>query len=153
MVSIRQSVSFATMDQVESFHNTLTEREQECMDVVTCKSHYPTLLCIVKGFHSVRTHFCKLELFGADIIRCFFCWIVDDVLKLINKTKFQRNDYVFVAHSGSAYDSQFIYRSAHDFFGSKNVKVLLHMNRMIELRILIHTGSRLSSIYFKDSQL
>ena len=69
----------------------------------------------------------------------------------MNKTKFQRNDYVFVAHNGSAYDLQFIYRSTHDFFGSKNVKVLLHMNRMIESRIQVHRGSRLSSIYFKDS--
>ena len=31
------------------------------------------------------------------------------------------------------------------------MKVLLHMNRMIELCIQVHTGSRLSSIYFKDS--
>ena len=82
---------------------------------------------------------------------CSFRWIVDDVLKPTKKTKFQRNDYVFVAHNGSAYDSQFIYRSAHDFFGSKNVKVLLHMNRMIEFRIQVHTGSRLSLINFKDS--
>ena len=81
----------------------------------------------------------------------FFRWIVDDVLKPMNKTKFQRNDYVFVAHNGSAYDSQFIYCIAHDFFGSKNVKVLLHMNRMIELCIQVHTGSQLSLIYFKDS--
>ena len=129
------------MDQVESFRNTLTEREQECMDVVTCKSHHPTLLCVVNGSHSIRKHFCELESSGADIIMCFFHWIVDNVLKPMNKTKFQRNDYVFVAHNGSAYDSQFIYDSAHDFFGSKNVKVLLHMNRMIELHIQVHTGS------------
>ena len=31
------------------------------------------------------------------------------------------------------------------------MNVLLHMNRMIELRIQIHTGFRMSSIFFKDS--
>ena len=38
-----------------------------------------------------------------------------DVLKPTNSKKGQKNDYVFVAHNGSAYDSQFIYRNAHDF--------------------------------------
>ena len=51
-----------------------------------------------------------------------------------------------MAHNGSAYNTQFIYKFANDFFGNKNVKVLLHMYRMIEL-----TGFRLSSIYFIDS--
>ena len=36
-------------------------------------------------------------------------------------------------------------------FGSNNVSVLLHMNRMIELKIQIATGSRLSTMVFKDS--
>ena len=94
--------------------------------------------------------FCELELHGDDVVRCFFWWIVDDVLKPTNKVKTQKNDYVFVAHNGSAYDSQFIYCGAHNFFGSKNVHVLLHMNRMIELRIQLNTGFRLSFIYFKD---
>ena len=31
------------------------------------------------------------------------------------------------------------------------MNVLLHMNRMIELRIQIHTGFRMFSIFFKDS--
>ena len=115
-----------------------------------CKSHQPTLLCVVNGAHSIRKHFCELEL-NNDPIESFFRWVVDDVVKPTNSSKAERNDYVFVAHNGSAYDTQFIYRSAHDFFGTKNVKVLLHMNRMIELRIQIHTGFRLSTIYFKDS--
>ena len=59
MVSIQQSVSFAIMDQVESFCNTLTEHEQECMDVVTCKSL--TLLCVVNGSHSIRKLFSNLN--------------------------------------------------------------------------------------------
>ena len=52
----------------------------------------------------------------------------------------QKNDYVFVAHNGSAYDSQFIYKNAHDFFGSRNIQVLMHNNRMIELKIQVNTG-------------
>ena len=31
------------------------------------------------------------------------------------------------------------------------MKVLLHMNRMIELRVQVHTDVRVLSIYFKDS--
>ena len=73
------------------------------------------------------------------------------MLKPTNLDRQQKNDYVFVAHNGSAYDSQFIYQSAHDFFGSKNVNLLIHNNRMIELQIQIHTKFRLSTVYFKDS--
>ena len=50
--------------------------------------------------------------------------------------------------NGSAYDTHFIYKSAHEFFGARNVKVLLHISRMIELRIQIYTGFRMSSIFF-----
>ena len=38
------------------------------MDVVTCKSHEPMLLCVINGSHSVPKHFCKLELHGDDVI-------------------------------------------------------------------------------------
>ena len=69
----------------------------------------------------------------------------------MNCRKGQKNDYVFVAHNGSAYDSQFIYKNAHDFFGSRNVQVLMHNNRMIELKIQVNTGFRMSAVYFKDS--
>ena len=34
-------------------------------------------------------------------------------------------------------------------FGHKNVNVLLHMNRMIELRIQIHTGFQVSSVFLR----
>ena len=63
----------------------------------------------------------------------------------------QKNDYISVAHNGSAYDSQFIYKNAQDFFGSRNVQVLMHNNRMIELKIQVNTGFRMSAVYFKDS--
>ena len=56
-----------------------------------------------------------------------------------------------MAHNGSAYDTQFIYKFAHEFFGARKVKVLLPMNRMIELNIQIRTGFRMSLIFFKDS--
>ena len=77
----------------------------------------------------------------------FFKWMVDDVLKPTNLDRQQKNDYVSIAHNGSAYDSQFVYQSAHDFFGSKHVNVLIHNNRMIELRRQIHTKFRLSTVY------
>ena len=56
----------------------------------------------------------------------------------MNGRKGQKNDYVFVAHNGSAYDSQFIYKNAHNFFGSRNVQVLMHNHRMIELKIQVN---------------
>ena len=56
-----------------------------------------------------------------------------------------------MAHNGSAYDAQFVYRNAHDFFGSKNVNVLIHNNRMIELKLQVNTGFRMTMVYFKDS--
>ena len=119
------------------------------MEVTVSKSHQPTLLCVVNGSQSLKRHFCETEV--KDVIMSFFKWMVDDVLKPTNLDRQQKNDYVFVAHNGSAYDSQFVYQSAHDFFGSKNVNVLIHNNRMIELRIQIHTKFRLSTVYFKDS--
>ena len=92
-----------------------------------------------------------MTLNGGDLIASFFRWIVDDVVKPTNSNKNEKNDYVFVAHNRSAYNTQFIYKGAHNFFGYRNVNVLLHMNRMIELRIQIHTGFRLSSVFFRDS--
>ena len=80
-----------------------------------------------------------------------FFWVVSDVLKPTNLKKDQKNDYVFVAHNGSTYDSQFKYRSTHGFFGSRNVNVLIHNNRMIELKVQVHTGFRMAMVYFKDS--
>ena len=73
-----------------------------------------------------------------------------EILKPMNCRKGQKNDYVFVTHNGSAYYSQFIYKNAHDFFGSRNVQVLTH-NNMIELKIQVNTGFRMSAVYFKDS--
>ena len=81
----------------------------------------------------------------------FFKWIVDEIVKQTNLSKDQNNDYVFVAHNGSAYDAQFVYRNVHDFFGSKNVNVLIHTKRMIELKLQVNTGFGMTIVYFKDS--
>ena len=37
------------------------------------------------------------------------------------------------------------------FFGSKNVNVLIHNNRMIALKLQVNTGFRMMMVYFKDS--
>ena len=132
---LRKARSFDVLQEVEEFKTTLNEKELKCMEVVTCKSHQPMLLCVVNGAHTVKKHFCETE--HPNVIKSFFHWLIQDVLKPTNATHSQWNDYVFVAHNGSVYDSQFIYRNAHGFFGSNNVKVLLHMNRMIELRVQI----------------
>ena len=72
-------------------------------------------------------------------------------MKKTNAFRGERNDYIFVAHGASGYDTQFVYQAAYDMFGSNNVSVLLHMNRMMELKIQIATGSKLSTMVFKDS--
>ena len=78
---------------------------------------------------------------------------VDDQVTKMNKLKgiTEITLNVFVAHNGSAYDSQFIYKHAHEYFGSRNVQVLMHNNRMIELMLQVNMGFRLATVYFKDS--
>ena len=137
------------MSEAETLKLTLTKKQLDCMEVVKCRSHQSTLVCVVNGGQKVCRHFCKT--IDANVMISFFKWMVDDVVKPTNVHRDQKNDYVFVAHNGSAYDSQFVYRNAHMFFGSKNVNVLLHNNRMIELKVQVNTGFRMSMIYFKDS--
>ena len=149
-VMVKKSVTL--LPGVGSLHNLkekLTERELNCMEVVRCKSHQPTLLCVVNSMQSVKRHFCESQC--DNVITNFFSWIVTEILKPMNCGRNQKNDYLFVAHNGSAYDSQFIYKNAHDFFGSRNVQVLMHNNRMIELKIQVNTGFRMLAVYFKDS--
>ena len=137
--------------EVNEFRDSLSKDESKFLTVSKCQSHQPMLLCVVNELHSVKRDFCERDLNSGDPIASFFRWIVDDVVKPMNSNKNKKNDYVFVAHNGSLYDTQYIYKGAHNFFGYRNVNVLLHMNRMIELRIQIHTGFRLSSVFFKDS--
>ena len=133
MLQLCNSQMCDDMEEVNKFKNTLTQEQQDCMEVLKCRSYQPTLLCVVNGAQSIKKHFCKTV--DSDVVNAFFKWMVDDVLKPTNVQREQKNDYVFVAHNGSAYDSQFIYRNAHDFFCRKNVNVLIHNNRMTELKI------------------
>ena len=148
---LRKTFFVSSQSEVDEFKLNLTPRELCLLNVSKCQSHQPTLLCIVNESGSVKRDFCERDLHGYDPILSFFRWVVDEVVKPTNSSKNEKNDYVFVAHNGSAYDTQFIYKTAHKLFGHRNVNALLHMNRMIELKIQIHTGFRLSSIFFKDS--
>ena len=71
---------------MEEFRKSLSEDELSMMNVVKCKSHQPTLLCIVNESHSVKKHFCEKEL-GSDPIKEFFGWIIDEVVKPTNSLK------------------------------------------------------------------
>ena len=133
--------------QVNDFRSSLSDEEIDFLVVSKCQSHQPTLLCVINESHSVKRDFCESDLGGKNSIMSFFRWMVDDVVKPMNSLKNEKNDNVFVAHNGSAYDTQFIYKTAHELFGCKNVNVLLHMNRMIELKIQVDTGYRLSSVF------
>ena len=117
---------FNDMNEIEEFKHFLPKHHLDCLEIVKCCSYQPTLLCMVNSCQSLKKHFC--ETFCNDIVTSFFSWVVSDVLKPTNSKKDQKNDYVFVAHNGSAYDSQFMYRSGHSFFGSRNVNVLIHNN-------------------------
>ena len=140
LVTVRKSCILNTLTEIEKFKESLPDEHMNCLEVVKCRSHQPTLLCVVNSSESLKKHFCETN--SRDVIGSFFSWIMTDVLKPTNSKKGQKNDYVFVAHNGSAYDSQFIYRNAHDFFGSRNVNVLIHNNRMLELKIQVNTGFR-----------
>ena len=137
-------------NDLSEYKARLNEEELSLLTVSKCQSHQPTLAGVVNESNSVKRDFCEKDLNGGDPILSFFEWIINDLVKPTNSSKNEKNYYLFVAHNGSAYEMQFIYKMAHKFFGHKNVNVLLHMNRMIELRIQIHTGFRMSSIFFKD---
>ena len=93
------------MAEVDVFKTTLPIKHLDCMEVVRCRSHQPTLLCMVNSSQSFKKHFC--ETLHDNVVASFFAWMVADVLKptnskTTNSKKDQRNDYVFVAHNGSA---------------------------------------------------
>ena len=151
MVTLRRSVIINDAKKVDRLRSKLREEESACMVVNECKGHVPTLLCVVNAIGTLKKHFCEKELRYGDPIRHFLLWCAEDIVKKTNSFRGERNDYVFVAHNASGYDTQFVYQAAYDMFGSNNVSVLLHMNRMIELKIQIAMGSRLSTMVFKDS--
>ena len=62
MVMVRKSVTL--LPGLVNLHNLkekLTERELNCMEVVCCKSHQPTLLCVVNSMQSIKRHFCESQ--------------------------------------------------------------------------------------------
>ena len=67
---LRKARSFDVLQEVEEFKTTLNEKELKCMEVVTCKSHQPTLLYMVNGAHTVKNHFCETE--HPNVIKSFF---------------------------------------------------------------------------------
>ena len=106
---------------MNEYKSKLNDEEKTLLVVSKSQSHQPTLLCVVNESNTVRRDFCKKDLNGCDPILSFFKWVVNDVVKPTNSSRNEKNDYVFVVHNGSAYDTQFVYKMAHKFFGYKNV--------------------------------
>ena len=70
-VTVRKNVTL--LPGLVNLHNLkekLTERELKCMEVAHCKSHQPTLLCVVNLMQSVKRHFCESEC--ENVIMNFF---------------------------------------------------------------------------------
>ena len=70
-VTVRKSVTL--LPGLVNLHNLkekLTERELKCMEVAHCKSHQPTLLCVVNSMQSVKRHFAKASV--TMLLRIFF---------------------------------------------------------------------------------
>ena len=147
-MTVHKTRSFHMLDEVNNFKSTLNEQEKSWFSQLQCQSHQPTLVCVVNESGSVKKDFCEKDLNGHPI-SAFFHWIVNTIVKPTNVSKSDKNHYVFVAHNGSAYDTQFMYPMAHHMFNHTNVQALLHMNRMIELRIQIHTPARVASIFLR----
>ena len=116
-VTLRKSCMFNDMNEIEEFKHSLPKHHLECLEIVKCRSHQPTLLCMVNSAQSLKKHFC--ETFCDDIVTSFFSWVVSDVLKPTNLKKDQKNDYVFVAHNGFAYDSHLCAGAPMVFLGAE----------------------------------
>ena len=65
------------------------------------KSSANVIVCRRRS-HTVKSHFCEKESKSESPILSFYRWMVDDVVKPTNSLRNERNDYVFVAHNGSA---------------------------------------------------
>ena len=123
---LKKTQYFNNETDVNKFRDGLWTNELKFLSVSKCKSHQTTLLCMINELHSVKRDFCERDLNGNDPIKSFFRWIVDYIVKPINSNMNEKNDYMFVAHNRSAYNTQFIYKVAHDFFGYKNVNIITH---------------------------
>ena len=77
-----------TLTEIEKFKESLPDKHMNCLEVVKCRSHQPTLLCVVNSSQSLKKHFCETN--SRDVIGSFFSWIVTDVLKPTNSKKEQK---------------------------------------------------------------
>ena len=147
---LRKAFFASDENGVNEYKSKLNDEEKTLLVVSKCQNHQPTLLCVVNESNTVKRDFCEKDLNGGDPILSFFKWVVNDVVKPTNSSRNEKNDYSLLVMVLLMTLNSCI-KLAHNFFGYKNVNVLLHMNRMIELRIQIHTGFRMCSIFFKDS--
>ena len=61
-VMVKKSVTLLPgLGNLHNLKEKLTERELNCMEVAHCKSHQPTLLCVVNSMQSVKRHFCESQ--------------------------------------------------------------------------------------------
>ena len=70
VVTLLRSKMFDSLEDIEKFKVSLTEDQKNCMEVTFCKSHQPTLLCVVNGSQSLKRHFCEAEV--KDVMMSFF---------------------------------------------------------------------------------
>ena len=70
VVTLLRSKMFDSLEDIEKFKVSLTEDQKNCMEVTVCKSHQPTLLCVVNGSQSLKRHFCETEI--KDVMVIFF---------------------------------------------------------------------------------
>ena len=89
-VLLRKSEMFNDEDEIENFQKTLSQRHLDCMEVVKCRSHQPTLLCIVNSSQSLKKDFCETKY--ENVVIAFFKWMIQDILKPMNSRRDQKND-------------------------------------------------------------
>ena len=73
-VSLRKSEMFNDEDEIENFQKTLSQRHLDCMEVVKCRSHQPTLLCIVNSSQLLKKDFCETKY--ENVVIAFFKWMI-----------------------------------------------------------------------------
>ena len=68
MVTLHRSVIVNDAKKVDRLRGELREEESACMVVNECKSHVPTLVCVVNAVGMLKKHFCEKELRYRDPI-------------------------------------------------------------------------------------
>ena len=59
MVTLRRSVIVNDAKKVNRLRSELREEESACMVVNECKSHVPTLVCVVNAVGTLKKHFVR----------------------------------------------------------------------------------------------